>query len=50
MARLAFMRHIGIDAQVDASGLRIWTSFSGTLSADDPYPDEVVIWSSLIEW
>ena len=43
--------YIGITSSSFGVGRReVWTSFTGTLPAEDPHPDEVVIWSSLIEW
>jgi len=42
--------YIGITSFFGGARREVWTSFSGTLPADDPIPDEVVIWSSLIEW
>jgi len=43
------MRNIGIDAQPEGSGYRIWTSYMGTC-ADDPTEHPTVIWSSQIRW
>jgi hypothetical protein len=48
MVRLAFIRHIGIDGDLEAGGVRTWTAFTGT-DWNDP-KEQSVIWSSLVEW
>jgi len=47
--RWSAMRNIGIDAQPDGDGLRIWTSFPGT-HRRDPTDHKSVIYSSQIPW
>ena len=47
--RFVLRDYIGIDAQPEGSGYRIWTSYMGTC-ADDPTEHPTVIWSSQIRW